>query len=165
MKQVTRVRMAFTLSLLVARTTHAQALVADETSLVNQYIAHHDVERRPSWWNALGRQLALSVDIPPEQVSPVAVQNIIFFATNHRSRIRLDDAVPGLRAVYEQHAEESMRIMAVVALHAIGSRAAMRALRKTLPDEPSERVRKMAMAAVKSYTRANPLALSMRARD
>src|SRR5690606_3343233 len=109
-----------------------------------------------AWWNALGRQLTLSIDVPVEEVDDASLQNIIYFATHFRKEVRLNDAVPYLSNILKEHPKVEVRIMAGVALHAIHSATAIEALREALPNESSERVRKLARAAVADYYRGTP---------
>ena len=141
----------FTLTVGHTAPAHAQIPVAQETPLVNQYVADSYEQRSPAWWNALGRQLTLPLDVPYDQVQEVALQNIIFFATHHREKVKLDDAVPHLLAIYQHHEHTEFRMMALVALHAIGNEDAMRQLNQFVKAESSDRVRHVTLAALQDH--------------
>ncbi len=139
------------LALVGVRPAYAQTPVEAATPLVNQYVADSYEQRSAAWWNALGRQLTLSVDVPLEQVRPATLQNLIFFATHHRKKVKLNDAAPRLLDVYRNHEQEAFRIMALAALHAIADEAAMQKLYGALPYEHSNRVRRLTVAALNDH--------------
>ncbi len=148
---------AVTLFALSSEATYAQVRVDSNVDLVAQYIEDETPQQYNSaWWNALGRQLTLGVAVPVEEVGSAQLQNIIYFTTHFRKQVRLDDATPYLVDVFTQHPAEEIRIMAAAALHAIRTEAAMRSLHQALAKEPSERVLKIARAAVVDYYRAMP---------
>jgi len=148
------------LSLLVlllpfARPAVGQVSLAGNYNLVNAYVTDSYEQRSKAWWNALGRQLTLLIDVPYEQVNEPALQNIIFFAANHSEKVRLNDAVPKLTEIYLHHENVSYRMMALAALHAIGDEKTIHQLERTVRKEPSERIRKMTLAVLKDYYRKN----------
>ncbi|ARA94556.1 MAG: hypothetical protein D6685_17270 [Bacteroidetes bacterium] len=124
---------------------------ASQIPLVDEYLADAYAERSPSWWNALSRQLVLSLDKPVTQVDQQTLQNIIFFATNHADKVRLDGATQPLLWIYRTHPDDSYRLMALAALHAIGDENAMYRLYQHVERETSERVRKSTIAALNDY--------------
>ena len=124
---------------------------ADTKPLVNEYLSDADSPRRASWWNLLGRQLTNTVDKPVTDVSEQELQNIIYFATHHKEKVNLYDAVPALLEIADNHQKEGYRIMAVSALYAIGHTGSMKELRLLLRDEPSERVQRTIKAAYAEY--------------
>ena len=125
--------------------------VVESQPLVNEYIADNESPRRASWWNLLGRQLTSDVDKPVADVTEQELQNIIFFATHHKDKVKLYDAVPYLLKIADSHQKEGFRIMAVSALYSIGHNGSMKELRTLLRDEPSERVQKVIKAAYADY--------------
>ena len=141
----------FTLGLLLPARTYAQVPTAQETPLVNQYIADTYEQRSPAWWNALGRQLTLLLDVPYDQVNTATLQNVIFFATHHREKVQLNDAAPRLLDVYRKHEQAAFRMMALAALHAIGDEGAMQQLNRVVEREPSDRVRRATLAALNDH--------------
>ena len=105
--------------------SHAQIPVENELNMVDEYLVDLTQDHSNAWWNALGRQLALTVDKPHEEVAEASLQNIIYFATHHSDRIKLEDANPKLLAVYRSHNDAGMRALTLAAIHAIGSEAAI----------------------------------------
>ena len=148
MKYIGMYLLVFTLGLVFPARANAQVPVTQDQPLVNQYIADSYEHRSATWWNALGRQLTLSVDVPYEQVQETALQNIIFFATHHGTKVKLGDAAPALLAVYQHHDQVSFRIMALAALHAIGDEDAMQTLNRIVAEEASAKVRHVTVAAL-----------------
>lgn len=142
-----KILMIAVLALVAATPAVGQVPVPAEEPLVNAYIADYAQERPAWWWRALGQQLVLGVERPVEQVPGAALQNIIFFATNHRDKIDFRGVVQPLIRIYESDAPASYRIMAVAALHAIGDRQVIRLLAKRARKETSARVRKITLAA------------------
>ena len=151
MKYIGMYLLMFILSLVFPARANAQVPVTQDMPLVNQYIADSYEHRSAAWWNALGRQLTLSVDVPAEQIEEAALQNIIFFATHHGEKVKLSDAVPALLAVYRNHDQVAVRIMALAALHAIGDEGAMQQLYRIVEDETSDRVRHVTTAALQDH--------------
>ena len=129
----------------------AQVPVTAEKPLVNQYMESGELPRKATWWNLLGRELSYSIDEPYDEVSVSELQNIIFFASNHKDKVKPKDALPSLISVLEYHENEQYRIMAITAIHAIGDRNAMLEVSNAMADERSLRVRRHAKAAVEDY--------------
>lgn len=125
----------------------AQVPVENEEHLVNQFLADRIDDRGDSWWNALGRHLTLMVDRPQDEVDEATLQNIIYFATLHGDKIKLDDAIPGLVELYRRHEDVGMRVLALAAVHAIGDRDAIDAAYSASQQDDSELVRRVAKAA------------------
>ena len=126
----------------------AQTPISPSTPLVNEYVEDTDIVRSEAWWNALGRQLALEVDVSDDKLDVSALQNIIFFASHHRDRVNLRDATPRLVEIYREHDNDAFRLMAVAALDAIGDARALRSIKPMLLEEESERVRHVTIAAL-----------------
>lgn len=124
---------------------------AESKPLVNEYLADNDSPRRASWWNLLGRQLTSTIDKPVMEVTVDELQNIIFFATHHKEKVNLNDAVPSLLSVARNHRVEGYRIMAISALYEIGDRKSIREFPALIEDESSERVQKVIKAAYDKY--------------
>ncbi len=141
----------FALALVSAGPVRAQVPVAEEKPLVNQYIADSYEHRSAAWWNALGRQLTLLIDKPVDQVDVKALQNIIFFAHQHREKVNLNDAAPKLLTIYRDHERVEFRMMAMAALHAIAEEGTMRSLRQLVREEPAGTVRNMTVAALNAH--------------
>lgn len=134
---------------------HAQVPVYNEEAYVNQYVTNADAPRRASWWNALGRQLTNRVDKPYQEISSAELQNIIFFATHYKDRVKLTDAVPALLDIFQNHEDPQFRLMSAVALHAIGDRKGMVRLSTLVDDEPNDRVRRFTKNALNDYFTAD----------
>ena len=138
-------------ALLLSERANAQVPVSTHEPLVNQYVADSYTQRSTTWWDALGRQLELQLDQPYSEVNSVTLQNIVFFATHHRDKVKLDDAAPRLLEIYLHHEQEEYRVMALAALHAIGERETMRKLTQVYEDQPSERLRRITLAALNDH--------------
>ena len=130
---------------------NAQVSVQTQQPLITQYIENDAATKKTSWWNLLGRKLSHSIDKPHAEVSVAEMQNIIFFASNYKNKVKLRDALPSLLDVFKHHENEQFRMMALSAINAIGHRPAMIELRKAAVHEPSEKVKKLANAAVKDF--------------
>ncbi len=146
--------MVFILFMLPSR-AQAQVPVPNEEAYVNQYVDNAEAPRRASWWNALGRQLTHRVDKPYQDISASELQNIIFFATHYKDRVKLSDAVPALLDIFENHEDPQFRLMSAVALHAVGDRKGMISLSKLVDDEPNERVQRFTRKAIDDYFKAD----------
>ena len=133
----------------------AQVPVGDEKPLVNEFIEEGFEQQSRTWWKALGTQLALTLDRPVNQVAEVSLQNVIYFATNHRDRVDLRDAAPLLMNIYRNHELIGFRMMALSALHAIGDEEHLREAFVVALRSDSDRVRKMARAALADVYRHN----------
>ena len=111
------------------------------------------LHRSQAWWNALGRQLTLTLDRPVTEVKEVDLQNVIYFATHFRKQVKLKDASSSLMNIYEAHPDDDFRIMALAALSAISDHGSMAKLKDNLSEEDSERVKRLTIAALVSYYR------------
>jgi hypothetical protein len=126
----------------------AQVPIEEGKPLVNEYIDDGFEQRSRTWWRALESQLVLSLDRPADRVAEVSLQNVIYFATNHRDRVDLGEAAPLLMNVYRNHDLVGFRMMALSALHAIGDENYLREAYAAARRGDSDRVRKMARAAL-----------------
>lgn len=117
--------------------------------LADQYKQDADATRSDAWWNALGRELTLSIDGSPHDVSSKAIGDIIFFATHHGQDVNLTDATEPLLRIYFEHEVVGARVMAVAALHAIGDNSAMQKLKYRVEDEPSHLLQHITLAALR----------------
>ena len=138
------------LSMVPAR-SYAQVQASMSQPLINQYVENDKATSKASWWNLLGRQLTHSIDKPYDEVTDSELQNIIFFAANHKEKVKLNDAIPSLVVVLRNHQDDGIRLMAVAALEAIGTRGAMVELKKAADVESSPRIKRIAYAAVGDY--------------
>lgn len=150
-KHITLFLLIIAVGLVSSSNAHAQVMMPTEEPLVNQYVADSYNNRKASWWNLLGRQLARSVDKPHQEIGEAELQNIIFFASNHKNKVKLVDAVPALLDVYRFHEDDQLRIMSVAALGAIGDGRSIVALKHYVEDEQSERVEKIVKATINKY--------------
>lgn len=156
MKRFTNL-LTLTLALALAASLPARAQVPVENTphLVNQYLDNRYEAYTAAWWDALGPQLTLSLVQTDGQIDAATLQNIIYFAANHGDKVRLDDAAPLLLEVYRTHGRESYRTMAMAALYAIGEPGAMKQLARARKQEPSEKLRKLTLAALAAYHQEN----------
>ncbi len=129
----------------------AQVATVSQQPLISQYVENDEVTEKKSWWNLLGRQLTHSIDKPYSEVSVAEMQNIIFFASNYKDQVKLNDANAPLLDVLNNHPDPQYRLMAVSAINAIGQRSAMIALKRAADNEASPLVKRVAMAAVNNY--------------
>lgn len=127
---------------------HAAAQSPTPSPLADQYVADAYAERSPAWWDTLSRQLVVALDRPMLRIDQKALQNVIFFATNHPDKVELEGATQSLLWIYRAHPEDSHRLMALAALHAIGDREAMYRVYQLVERETSERVRRITAAAL-----------------
>ena len=135
----------------VSQGTRAQEQAAALPSSVDQYVADSYEKRSKAWWKALERQLTLAVDMPYEQVSEVTLKNIIFFATHHSDKVKLDRVAPRLLEVYRERDAVGYRMMAVAALHAIGNEGSMQQLNQIVANETEGMVRNVTIAALNDH--------------
>ena len=129
----------------------AQVATVSHQPLISQYVENDAVTEKKSWWNLLGRQLTHSIDKPYNEVSVAEMQNIIFFASNYKNKVKLNDASAPLLDVFKNHPDPQYRLMAVSAINAIGQRSAMMGLARALDKETSPLVSRVATAAVNKY--------------
>ncbi|NND72861.1 MAG: hypothetical protein HKN43_14885 [Rhodothermales bacterium] len=120
-------------------------------SLVSEYLADPVAQRSSIWWDALGRELALAIDVPHTAADDDVIKYIIFFATNHHEKVMLNDAADRLLDIYNNHPDEGLRMMSVAALYAIGDTESMKDLQVHVAGDASRRVRHIASAAVYSF--------------
>ena len=125
--------------------------VALSVPLQAQSLNHPLQNRSSAWWTQLELQLENSLTQPVEQIQDETLQHIIFFATNYKDKVNLDNLTPRLLALYEQKANEARRTMALVALHAIGEKMSMKRLAELVEDEPAGSIRNITMAVLADY--------------
>ena len=128
-------------------TTFVLALVA--TPAV-QAQAHFDAKPQ-LWWDALEAQLTASLDSDIAQVQEQTLQHVIFFGTNYRHKLDLTDAAVKVLALYEEDIDDTHRILALMALHAIANEYTMDRLREVVDWETSERVRQLTRVVLADY--------------
>ncbi len=129
----------------------AQVATVSHQPLINQYVENDAVTEKKSWWNLLGRQLSYSIDKPYSEVTVAEMQNIIFFASNYKNKVKLNDANASLLDVFKNHEDPQFRLMAVSAINAIGQRSAMVELARAVDNETTPLVKRVATAAVNKY--------------
>lgn len=117
-------------------------------SLVEEYFEDSHASRTDAWWNALGRQLTLSIDGSIQKISQEAIGDLIFFATHHGHDVNLTDATERLLRIYFEHDVVGIRVMAVAALNAIGDNNAIQQLKKG-DDGSSQLLRHVTIAALR----------------
>ena len=116
---------------------------------VAAYIADPFETRDASWWNELNEEISLEGQ-SYKSVSVEALQNAIFFQSNHPDRIDLTASLPTLLDVYFYHKSAGMRIMAMTSLCEIGDAESLQTVEKKLYKQP-QRVRDFASAALTEY--------------
>ena len=80
-----------------------------------------------------------------------AMRNVIHFAKQYGEQVDFRGAVDELYGIYRFSRNETERIYAVTALHAIGQDDAMRQLVRDVQFEGSKRVRRTTIAAINDY--------------
>lgn len=150
MKRITTM-LALVALLLPLHEAAAQVPVEPATPLVNEHIADTYTQRSATWWRLLNKQLLGSLDKPAEAIDQTALQNVIYFATHHADKLRLDRTVPTLIDIYREHTDERYRMLALSALHAVGDEEGMAQLYRLSDDEASDRLRRMTVAVLNDY--------------
>lgn len=136
--------------------THAQEFLADvqnEVHLFNQSTAPSDPE--PAFWFKVEKEANLPEKATHEDIEVADIQEIIYYATLYGERFDFRASVAQLLDVYRYHENESYRMMAVSALHAIGDRHGIEGLREAVRHQPSARIRQLTKAALKAYDEAS----------
>lgn len=99
----------------------------------------------------LERQLTELLEYDIANIRVQALQHIIYLSTNHGDDYDFALAVPRIMEIYESQADEAYRVMALVALHAIGDPGSMEHLQERVETEPSKRVRWLTQMVLKDY--------------
>jgi len=107
--------------------------------------------RSASWWKTLRREHMTALRDGSEADRTRVLSNIIFLANYHHEEIDFNRQTMPIYYVYLLDPTESMRILALAAIHAIGKDATMRNLAVHAEWEPSDRVRRLTQAAVADY--------------
>lgn len=126
-----------------AQTTTNEVLPAAPDAVAASYEA-----RSASWWRGLQKQLQASVRVRYENVDPVVLQNILYFALNHPDKMDLTRTVPSLLEVYSLHPDPALRILALRSLHLLADEEVMDRIAKVSRHEPSPLVKRIALAVV-----------------
>lgn len=108
----------------------------------------------PAWIQNVGEQLAQDLKSPSEDVRRKAMQHIAHFAYFYKDDLDLSAAVPTLLSIYKEGTDESSRLYALAALHAIGDDTAMQEVRRfvwSLDREPSNRLQLVTLAALMQH--------------
>lgn len=128
--------LAALLLLLIALPARAQDVYADNDQ---------------QWWTNLEQQLSNSLDSKIPSIQASALQNIIYFASHHKDKADCLETVPGLLRIYEYHTDESVRVMALMALHTISDDVSMQQLQRLVKAEKSDYVRSLTLAALADH--------------
>ena len=140
---------SFSLTQLSSASTFEVPEAAD-TPFIHAYIADPFEARSEDWWKSLGTELSL-VETSYKRVTPEALQNLIFFQTNHAGQVDVTGSIPTLLDIYQYHKSSGMRIMAIAALVEIGDEEALKVVEKNLYKQRVEQVSTFAKLALASY--------------
>lgn len=122
---------------------HAQQRLAPEGTTLET--------RDALWKSQLAWQLTemLAYELP--NIRAQALQQIIFLAGSRDEAYDFVPAVPSILAIYERDPDESVRVMALSALRAIGDDGSMKRLQARVEGEPSKRVKLLTLAVLQEY--------------
>ena len=95
--------------------------------------------------------MVLSVENPSFEIGDGVLRDIIYFASNHAEKIELEPLADRLVAIYKSDEDIRMRVMAVVALEAIGSRKALESIRPAYENSTSHLLRHVTEAAFREH--------------
>ena len=121
-----------------------------ETPHIAAYVANPFESRNEAWWNSLEDELSIATQ-SYRNVSVETMQNLIFFQTNHGSKVNLESSIPTLLDIYSYHKSEGMRIMAVAALVEIGNANSLETVENQLYKQRIAKVRDYTIAALQDY--------------
>ena len=107
----------------------------------------------PSQWKTFAALHVALLEDDDARARINAMRNVIHFAKQYGDQVDFRGAVEELYAIYRFSRDETERIYAVTALHAIGQEDAMRQLARDVQFEGSKRVRRTVVAAVNDYFR------------
>ncbi|HMB92354.1 MAG TPA: hypothetical protein VKP65_15990 [Rhodothermales bacterium] len=105
----------------------------------------------PSWWKKQRKEHTRLLKSSNEAYKGRALQNIVFFALYYPEQVDFTRAIPRLLEIYRSDENEGYRIIALVAVHAIGNRKAMDQIRRHVSQERSERVRRHTLLALADF--------------
>ncbi len=103
------------------------------------------------WWALLSRQLTASLASPIDGVRHQTVQLTITLALRHPDKLDLRRAVPHLAYMYASESDDRYRMMALSALHTIGSDLSMQLLSEAAARQSSSRIRLLTNAALAAH--------------
>lgn len=146
MKSVLTSLLILLMMIILVPTAQAQAegmpKVSEEAPLITS----------PTWTANFGKQTALQLRSKNEAIREQALINLIMIANHPRHNVNLRPAISGLQRIYERGRREEYRLMALVALHAIGDADSMSYLAEQVQHwERSDRVRKLTYAILADY--------------
>ena len=105
----------------------------------------------PAQWTTFAALHVALLDDEDERTRIDAMRNIIHFAKNYGDQVDFHSGVDELYGIYRFSRNETERIYALTALHAIGQDDTMRQLARDVKYEGSERIRRMLVAVVNDY--------------
>ena len=108
-------------------------------------------EMDAAWWKDFSRAAAQALLSSDDLVQERAMQSIIFFATYYPEQADFRRTAAQLLQIYRYEQDEQQRVLALSALNALGDETAMRHLAQDVEHETSERLRRLATAAVNHY--------------
>lgn len=102
-------------------------------------------------WKHIRKEQQRALRSSNDEAKVQALRNILVLATHHHDDVNLDDLSFDVYDIYRSDENEGVRLMALAALHAIGSEESMQLLRWHVRREKSERVYKLTLAALADY--------------
>lgn len=109
------------------------------------------------WKANIGAQSALALSswalrTQIDEMVEATIQNIIMLTGLYGDAISLEPTVPYLLDIYEQHRDERVRIMALMALHGVGDPGSMEILKRHVQEgESSERLRALTLTVLAEH--------------
>ena len=101
-----------------------------------------------AWWKAFNRACTRALYASDEGAQERAMRNMIYFMTFYPAEADFRRASPRALQIYLRDRDEGRRVLALATLSAIGGDEALRRVAYELRHERSERVRRLATAAV-----------------
>ena len=151
------IRSLFTLLLLSPLGAWAQPQVTfgpsvKDTNPTSTAVAALDLQNKtPLWHRNFTQQYRESLASPVASIREQTMQNIIVFATLHADEVDLSDTASDLFSIYRWDKNEAHRIMALMALRAIGDEYSMQRLGQHVAWERSDRVRRHTRAVLAEH--------------
>jgi hypothetical protein len=110
-----------------------------------------EADQPPVWKQTFDAQMATLLKSDDAAVQDRAMVNIITMAGRQDPDVRINRTVAPLLSIFENAEAEQRRLLALSALHATNSDAAMRSLVGMLEVEPSELLQKRMRAFIADY--------------
>lgn len=104
-----------------------------------------------AWQSFIGQQLAQSLTSPSAEIRGQALQLIVPLAQAFGETVDLSPTVTPMVSIYAHDPDESNRVAALVALHALGDEGGMQHVRMGVAAQASPRVQHIALALLMDY--------------